>query len=121
MKGDLRPYVTVGGYVTYLTNAIGTSQRADIDDIVDRIDYRNTFYAGFGGGAGVTYHRKGFDLFLDVRYTTYPEQVNKDGTRYADEVNVYQYYYIDNDFSMDILQVNAGIMFNLIYRNRELK
>jgi tetratricopeptide (TPR) repeat protein len=121
LKGDLRPYVTVGGYVTYLTNAISTSQRADIDDIVDRIDYRNTFYAGFGGGAGVTYHRKGFDLFLDVRYTTYPEQVNKDGTRYADEVNVYQYYYIDNDFSMDILQVNAGIMFNLIYRNRELK
>lgn len=122
LKGDLRPYVCAGGYVSFLTNAISTSRREEINDIVDRIDYRNTFFAGFGGGAGLNYTtRKGMNLFLDVRYTIYPEQLNKEGTRYADEVNVYQYYYIDDDFTMDILQVNAGILFNLIYRNKELK
>ncbi len=121
LKGDLRPYITAGGYFSFLTNAISNTQRDDIDDIVDRLDYRNTFFIGFGGGAGLNYSLKGFDLFLDVRYTVYPEQLNKEGTRYADDVNVFQYYYLDDDFSMDVLQVNAGILFNLIYRNKELK
>lgn len=121
LQRRMQPYVSAGACYSLLTSAVSTSSRDKINDIVDRLEYRNTSMAGFFGSAGFIYKLKSFYGFVDVKYCVYPDNVNKEGTRYADEVNVFKYYYIDDDFTMDNLQINAGILFNLVYRNKKEK
>ncbi len=121
LKGEIKPYVQAGAVFSILTGAISTTSRDDQKDLVDRFDSRNGFTAGYFGGGGVSYTIKGFRLTADVRYARYPRFVNKEGTRYADPVNVFKYYYIDDDFKLDCLTVNAGISYVLSYRNQKIK
>jgi hypothetical protein len=115
------PYVFGGADFSFLTNALSTTSRDDLKDIVNRTDYRNAFYMGYFGGAGISMKLKGLQLFADLRYVYYPENVNKEGTRYDDLTNVFKYYYIDDDFRMDNWQFNVGVSYNLAYRNRKVE
>jgi hypothetical protein len=115
------PYIEAGANFSFMTNALSTTQRDDQKDLVNRTDYRNTFMTGFFGGAGVSYKLKGISVFAALRYTYFGDNVNKDGTRYADQTNVFKYYYIDDDFRMDNWQINAGISYTLSYKNRIAK
>lgn len=116
----ISPYVFAGASFSFMTNALGTSERNDQKDIVNRIDYRNTFMFGVHGGAGAAYRIKGIQIFAGLHYAYYPENVNKDGTRYADLVNVFKYYYLDNDFRMDNWQFNVGFNYTLSYKNQKV-
>ena len=117
----ISPYVFAGATFSFMTNALGTSERDDQKDIVNRTDYRNTFMLGLQGGAGASYRIKGIQLFAGLHYAYYPENVNKEGTRYADLTNVFKYYYIDNDFRMDNWQINVGVNYTISYKNQEVK
>jgi len=121
MDNTFAPYVEAGATFSFMTNALSTTERDDQKDIVNRTDYRNTFMTGFFGGAGVAYKMKGISLFAAFRYNYYSDYVNKEGTRYADQTNVFKYYYIDDDFRMDNWQINAGISYVLSYRNQKIK
>jgi hypothetical protein len=116
----INPYVFAGASFSFMTNALGTTERGEQKDIVNRIDYRNTFMFGIHGGAGVTYRIKGMDLFAGLNYVYYPDNVNKEGTRYADLVNVFKYYNLDNDFRMDNWQFNLGIHYSILYKNQKM-
>lgn len=117
----LYPYVQAGATFSFLTNALSTTTRDDLKDIVNRTDYRNNFMIGYFGGAGLAYRLKGFQAFVDFRYTAYSDLVNKEGTRYADLTNVFKYYYIDDDFKMNNMQVNVGVSYTLSYKNKKIQ
>ncbi|MBK7762119.1 MAG: PorT family protein [Bacteroidetes bacterium] len=117
----LYPYVQAGACFSFLTNALSTTTRDDLKDIVNRTDYRNSFMLGYFGGAGLAYRLKGFQAFVDFRYTAYSDLVNKEGTRYDDLTNVFKYYYIDDDFTMNNMQVNFGVNYTLMYKNKKVK
>ena len=115
------PYIEAGAAFSFMTNSLGTTTRDDQKDIVNRINYRNTYTTGFFGGVGVAYKLKSISVFAAFRYSYYGDNVNKDGTRYADLVNVFKYYYIDDDFRMDNWQINVGANFALAYKNKKTK
>lgn len=120
MEKTISPYVFAGATFSFMTNALGTTERDDLKDIVNRTDYRNTFMMGFHGGAGASYRIKGIQLFAGLHYAYYPDNVNKEGTRYADLTNVFKYYYIDDDFRMDNWQINAGVNYTIGYKNKKV-
>jgi opacity protein-like surface antigen len=117
LNGSIHPFVEGGVDFSFLSSAISTTTRDDLKDLVDRADSRNKFMAGYFGGAGVVYTIKGLQLFADLRYIYFPDNINKEGTRYSDPVNVFKYYYIDDDFRMDNFQVNVGVSYVLSYKN----
>jgi hypothetical protein len=121
LDGTISPYVEAGATFSFLTDALSTTSREGEKDLVNRTDYRNAFSVGYFGGAGVVYKMKAMQLFAGVRYSYYPENVNKEGTRYSDPVNVFKYYYIDDDFRMDNLQINVGVSYTLSYKNQKVK
>jgi len=121
LKGSVQPYLEGGATFSFLSSAISTSTRDDLKDLVDRADLRNKFMNGYFGGLGAVYSMKGLQLFVNARYSIYSGNVNKEGTRYADPVNVFKYYYLDDDFTLDNFQVNAGIGYILGYKNVKVK
>lgn len=121
LNKDINPYVEAGAAFSFVTNALGTTSRDELQDIVNRTDYRNISSVGYFGGAGCTYRLKSFLLSAGFRYAYYPDHVNKEGTRYADLTNVFKYYYIDDDFRMDNWQINIGAAYTIAYRNKKTK
>ena len=115
------PYLQAGAYFSFLSNALSTTTSGDQKDIIDRTALRNTLQTGYFGCAGLGYSVKSFMVFLDLRYIVFPENVNKAGTRYDDQVNLYKYYYIDDDFRLNNMQVNIGASYNLSYKNVRVK
>ena len=121
LKSTLRPYVEGGADLSFLSSAISTTTRDELKDLVDRSALRNDFMGGWFGGIGVVYAMKGLQLFAGARYVYYSENVNKEGTRNDDPVNVWKYGYVDDDFRLDYLQINVGISYALAYRNQKIK
>jgi hypothetical protein len=121
LKKNIQPYLEAGAAFSFLTTALGTTTRDDQKDIVNRTDYRNNFMVGYSGGLGVAYKIKGISVFAAFRYSYFGDNVNKDGTRYADLVNVFKYYYIDDDFRMDNWEINAGVNYSIAYKNKKVK
>jgi opacity protein-like surface antigen len=120
-KGRLQPYVQASADLSFLTRALSTTSRSTDQDIVDRTDLRNNFSVGWGGGAGLRYAINSLMIFGNVQYIFFPALVNKEGTRYNDDVNLYKYYYIDDDFRMDNIQFNIGIAYVLSYKIEKVK
>jgi len=120
-KGRFTPFVMAGADFSVLVNSLSTTQQPGEKDIINQAARRNSFSTGFLGGVGASYRIKNFKLFADVRYIYFPQDVNKDGTRYTDQVSLFKYYYIDDDFRLDNLQFNVGASFILSYRNAMAK
>ena len=115
------PYIQAGTDLSFLSTALSTTSRDDETDLVDRSAYRNNFSIGYFGSIGISYKIKGVQLFADVSYHFYPDNVNKEETRYADLINVFKYYYIDDDFRMHNCQFSIGISYSLLYKNLKQK
>lgn len=115
-QSNLKPYLSLGGQVSFLTSAVGELSRDDISDLVDRNVQREEIMFGFFGGAGVSYQNGNLAFRLGVNYTLYPQDVNKEGTRYENLESIFRYYYLDNDFTLDLLQINAGVTYNLGFK-----
>jgi hypothetical protein len=121
IEKDISPYIEGGATFSFLTNALGTTTRDDVKDLVNRTDYRNTFMVGYFAGIGGAFKIKSFNLFANIRYTIFNDNVNKEGTLYSDPINVFKYYYIDDDFSMNNLQFSIGGSYTLSYNNRKVQ
>ena len=121
LQHQITPYVQAGADFSWLLQALSTTTRDEASDLVGRTDMRTSFMVGFLGAAGVKYSIRSFGAFVDFRYIYFPELVNKEGTRYADEINLYKYYYVDDDFSMNNLQINIGLTYVLDYSVRKIK
>ncbi len=121
IEKKLSPYIEGGVDFSFLTGALSTTTHDEVSDLVNRRDFRNTFTIGYFGGAGVVYKLKSIQLCLNVGYHYYPENVNKEGTRNADPVNVFKYEYIDDDFRVDNFQVNVGVNYIISFANQKVK
>jgi len=117
LEKTFSPYIQAGVDFSFLSSALSTTSRDNESDLVDRFSYRNNYQTGYICSAGATYGMKGIQLFADISYHYYPENVNKEGTRYSDLVNVFKYYYIDDDFTMNNIQINVGISYAFTYKN----
>jgi opacity protein-like surface antigen len=118
---SISPYIEAGATFSFLSQALSTTTRDDQKDLINRTDYRNTNKVGWFGGIGVGYKFSGVEVFAGARYTKFSKNLNKEGTRYTDLVNVFKYYYIDDDFKLDNLQVNIGASLILAYKNKKIK
>lgn len=117
LNGNLKPYAQAGLSYSFLNTALGELSRDDISDIVDRKIQRNDALFGVLGELGLSYAVNNLTIGLGVRYTYIGEDVNKEGTRYENLPSVFQYYYIDNDFTMDNLQFSVSAHYNLFFKN----
>jgi hypothetical protein len=118
---SITPYLQAGADFSFLLRALSTTTREDNTDLVDRTSLRNRFMVGYFGAAGVNYTIRTLRIFGNVRFVYFPDQVNKAGTRYADDINLYKYYYVDDDFRMDNLQFNVGVSYILSYKIKKVK
>lgn len=121
LNGRIKPYLQAGVDFSFLARALSITSRDNEQDLVDRASLRNNFTIGILGAAGVSYTIKSFSLFTNFRYTLFPDLINKTGTRYADDINLYKYYYIDDDFRMNNFQFNIGLGYILSYKRTKLK
>lgn len=117
LKKHVQPYLEAGFDFSFLTGANSTTSRSGSQDITNRTSLRNTFQMGYWGAIGCNYKYNSLLFFIDIRYIYFPGQVNKAGTRYSDPVNLWKYYYIDDDFTMNVMQINIGAAYVLKYRN----
>ncbi len=113
----IQPYAFAGADFSLLNTSQSTTTNNESTDIVNRIDMRNKFSFGILGGIGARYIYHNFIFSLDARYCYYPENINKQGTRYNDKINLFTYYYIDDNFRIDYLKLNAGVSVFLKYKN----
>jgi len=111
------PCLQAGTDFSILSNALSTTASAGQKDIINRREYRNTSQIGYFGGAGINYNIKSFKICFSFRYIFFPEDVNKPGTRYSDQINVFKYNYVDDDFRLDNVQLNICVSYNLFYKN----
>lgn len=121
LQGTIKPYLEAGIDFSFLSRALSTTSLDDQTDLVDRTAFRNKTSIGYFGGAGLRYSTKAFGVFGNIRYILFPDLVNKEGTRYADDINLYKYYYVDDDFKMNNLQFNIGISYILSYKISKVK
>ncbi|MGB3074612.1 MAG: hypothetical protein WBB36_04795, partial [Chitinophagales bacterium] len=121
LKGRLKPFMQAGVNFSWMLQAYGTSSREGQENIVNRTPLRNNFDIGYFGMVGATFAFKEFSIFGNAGYTYFPDLVNKEGMRYADDVNLYQYYYVDDDFKMNNFQINAGVAYTLSYKITKMK
>jgi hypothetical protein len=117
LKKNFQPYLEAGVDLSFLVSANSTIFRGAEQDASSVTTLRNTFQAGYFGAIGYNYKHNGLLLFIDIRYIYFPGQVNKIDTRYTDNINLWKYYYIDNDFTMNNMQLNIGAAYIMKYRN----
>ncbi len=72
-------------------------------------DLRNSFNTSFLAGAGIKIHRKGFFFGIDVHYSRMLRNLTDPKTRYSNESLISTFNYVDSDFRLDRIAVQAGI------------
>lgn len=115
--GSFEPFVQAGLNFSFLNTALGELSRDDLSDIVNRKIQRNSFYLGYVLGAGLAYQHKNLGAQLGVNYLLSPRNLNKEGTRFENLDVAFKYYYVDNDFSINHLQLNVGLSYALVFKN----
>ncbi|HYV93857.1 MAG TPA: outer membrane beta-barrel protein [Chitinophagales bacterium] len=121
LRNALMPYVQAGVDFSFLSKALSTTTRNDQKDLVDRTALRNGFDLGYFGAAGASYSVRLFRIFGEIGFTYFPGFINKAGARYADDINLYKYYYVDDDFKMNNIQFNLGISYILAHKITKVK
>ena len=117
LKGRLNPYLGAGAKFSFLSSALGELSRDDVSDIVDRNSQRNSFQMGYMAEAGFSYSLQTISVQLGFQYVNSPDDLNKEGTRYNNLPSIFQYYYLDNDFTLDHYRINVAFIYNIKYRN----
>lgn len=82
----------------------------------DRLSARNTNTTYFDLGLDAYFNTQKIGLNLGVHYFRARSLYNDPNERYSDDQLVYSYYYVDDDFFIDLLSFNAGISYNFTYR-----
>ncbi len=106
-----------GLHTGFLISSLAEISRNEERDLVNRMSQRNGNYIGYWLGAGVAFQQKGFRFRLGARYTANSANVVNPEGRFDDLGVIFKYYYLDNDFSMNHIQVRVAIAYTLRYRN----
>lgn len=117
LKKDIQPFLQAGADFSLLTNATSTISRAGDQNTTNVTSLRNAFMTGYFGAIGCNYKHNSFLYYIDISFIDFPGQVDKANTRYTDNINLWKYYYIDDDFSMNNMQLNIGTSYIIKYKN----
>lgn len=116
-KNNLHPFVQAGVNFSFINSSLGELSRDEISDIYNRKPQRNEFHIGYFGGVGLAYEFKGWSIQAGFNYMLDPLNLNKEGTRYDNSDAVFKYYYLDNDFTINNVNVYLGLTYALAYKN----
>lgn len=120
-SGNFTPWVSAGGNFSYLISAIGTSERDDVKDLTDRRDYRYKLIPAITGSLGVSYNKHGMLINAGIGYIFNFRQQNNPEFRFSDPINVFKYYYVDDDFILNTINFHIGISQTIGYKNKITK
>lgn len=120
-KHRLKPYFQGGLYLTKLVNGTSTTEQDSVETLVNRTPYRFTgVQLGYSAGAGLSYSWERFSAFINFNYLYLPHLVNLPDARYEDQINTWKFYYVDDDFTLNNVQMNLGISYILKFRKYKI-
>ena len=125
-RGSFKPYVQVGGYYNYLTDAIkkvettgidqasGADQEIDVTNLSVGIEDRiKKWNYGIVGGAGFTYNVGNARLGLEINYHYGLQNLDNGGMKYVDNQLVTGTYDVPDDFSLNNLEISMQVIIPL--------
>lgn len=116
MTGKYTPYIRLGGSMAYLlnsnTNLVRTYTDGSHTDVagpsISLTSQRQRWNFGLIGGAGVKYKIPRGSIFLDARYCKGLNNQTIPENRYDNTELLYKYFYVDDDFKVDNIQISVG-------------
>jgi len=130
LQNQIRPYVMAGFETRIILSASNSIQKSPLDPDIASIEIpdienfkkqRNDLtFAGIFGIGG-KYKIKGGDVFVEARYHIgISEQVKRNEIDVNEDERLWNFYQLDNDFTLDNLMFNIG--FNkYLYKPRKMK
>lgn len=123
-KGKYRFFADAGGFAGRLINSQSNFDRNSIldsyrDDKSENLSSelrRNKWEYGLLIGGGVLYSLKKLNLALNLNYYHSFSNVTQAENRYKNESLFYNYFYIDDDFSLSNLSISLSFIYNLNYK-----
>lgn len=125
-RGPFKPYVQVGGYYNYLTDAIkkvkitgvdqasGSDQEINVTNLSVGIDDRiKKWNYGMLAGAGFTYNVGNARLGLEINYHYGLQNLDNGGMKYVDNQLITGTYDVQDDFSLNNLEVSMQVIIPL--------
>jgi hypothetical protein len=127
-KGKLKPTFKAGGFVNYNLSSQSEFIRAYTENtqsnitgpLIDVAPIRESLTYGLVGALGVNYKIKEAYLFLDASYTHSLSTAVNPSNRYSNSELLYDYQYIDDDFSINNLLISIGYR-RLFYQPKKMK
>lgn len=124
--GRFKPYVQVGGYYNYLTDAIkkvkttgvdqasGSDQEIIVTNLSVGIDDRiKKWNYGIIGGAGFTYNVGNARLGLEINYHYGLQNLDNGGMKYYDNQLITGTFDVPDDFSLNNLELSMQVIIPL--------
>jgi YD repeat-containing protein len=137
IKGfDYQPYIFGGIYMTQMVEASGDikltydavdklTNTTDNNDIsttsIDRLADRNEFNQGIMMGLGFNRKIQNFMVGMEGRYYTGANNIMSVRNRYRNQELVFNYYYVDNDVTVDKLELAIKIGYIFRYNIHKKK
>ena len=133
LSGDFKIHAKAGAAIHYLLNSKATVSRLDslneelgnqtvAGPRIDITSQRNEYYLSVIAGIGMSWKGvigNGY-LTADIGYSYGLGRINKASERYSNDELIYEYNYIDNNFSLDRLNFSIGYALP-IYKPKLLK
>ncbi|HBX52966.1 MAG: hypothetical protein A2275_07260 [Bacteroidetes bacterium RIFOXYA12_FULL_35_11] len=111
LRGGLNPAFLFMSNARLIRNFTDNSAVDVKGSEINMTDGRNPFNLWLVTGAGLKYKIKKGYLFIDFRYNLGLFNQVRIKNRYSNNELVYKYYYIDDDFRMNIFSISVGYTF----------
>jgi hypothetical protein len=121
--GRFSPYVRLGGGLAYMFSSEATIERiynensiTNLPNVsgpaIDMIEQRNNINFFSTVGAGLKFKVPRGIIALDVRHNWNFLQQNRPSKRYDNNILVYEYLYVDDDFKLGNIAVSLGYTYS---------
>ena len=125
-RGSFKPYIQIGGYYSYLTDAIkkvkitavdqasGSDQEINVTDLSVGIEDRiKKWNYGIIGGAGFTYNVGNARIGLELNYHYGLQNLDNGGMKFDDSQLITGTYDVPDDFSLNNLELSMQVIIPL--------
>lgn len=119
--GKFSPYVRLGGGLSYLFNSEATLEReypqtSNLPGVtgppINILGQRNNINFFSTAGVGLKFKIPRGIIVLDARHNWYFLQQNRPSKRYENNVLVYEYHYLDDDFKLGNFSLSLGYTYS---------
>lgn len=121
--GKFSPYIRLGGGVSYMFTSEATIERlygqSNIGNLpnvtgppIDILGQRNNVNFFSTAGIGLKYKVPRGNIILDVRHNWFFLEQNRPSKRFENNILVYEYHYIDDDFKLGNVALSLGYTYS---------